>query len=185
MDPIGLVDSINDAAIKIDSGRKGFAIVGEERKGRIAYEKGIAEALNAFKEAQVSANPQIIITAEYTFLTQELNLCDPSDKNALTSLKSAIESFDDAFRCLEVVENHVIYQEVEKTYRRHKSYRFKGFPKDAFHIACASHKARLSNSLKTVGLDPIEKSLLEQRTLNLTTAQNSYAQKQKTALIAP
>ena len=57
--------------------------------------------------------------------------------------------------------------------------------KDAFHIACASHRARLKNNLSAIGIDPIEKSLLEQRRLNLTAAQDSYAEKQKAALAAP
>jgi hypothetical protein len=36
--------------------------------------------------------------------------------------------------------------------------------------------------LSATGLDLIEKSLLEQRRSNLTTAQNSYVKKQKIAL---
>jgi len=43
----GLIDSIIEAAIIIDSGRRGFAIIGEERVGRISYEKGIAAAFKS------------------------------------------------------------------------------------------------------------------------------------------
>ena len=182
MELIGLVDSINEAAIDIDHGRKGFAIIGEERTGRIAYERGIAAAMNAFKEAQISADPYIIIFLEYAFLSQELQLCDARDKNALVSIKSAVEDFDGAFRCLKLVENHIGYKMVEESYLNRVKYRFKGFPKDAFHVACASHKTRLKNMLTTVGVDLTEKLLLEQRRLNLTTAQNSYVKKQKIAL---
>ena len=182
MEQIGLVDSINEAAVDIDSGRKGFAVIGEERAGRISYENGIADALNAFKKVQVSADSYTIILAEYTFLTQEFHLCDARDRNSLTSLTSAIESFDEAFLCLEIVENHAHYQAVEKSYPHRSKYRLKGFPKDAFHIACASHRTRLQNMLSATGLDLIEKSLLEQRRSNLTTAQNSYVNKQKIAL---
>ena len=60
----------------------------------------------------------------------------------------------------------------------------KGFPKDAFHVACSSHRTRLKNILSAIGVDPIEKSLLKQRHSNLATAQNSYAKKQKFALAA-
>ena len=181
---IGLLSNISAAVANIDYGRKGFAIIGEERAGRIAYEKGIADALKAFKEVQASADPQTIILAEYTFLIQEFQLCDARDKNALVSLTSAIDSFDDAFCVLKIVENHAHYQIVEESYPRRSEYRVKGFPKDAFHIACVSHRARFKNMLSTIGLDLIEKSLLEQRRSNLTTAQNSYAQKQKIALDA-
>jgi len=52
LDPTGLLRNIYKAALAIDSGRKGFAIIGKERKGRISYEKGIAQAMSAFKEAQ-------------------------------------------------------------------------------------------------------------------------------------
>ncbi|MDR2727758.1 MAG: hypothetical protein LBB56_01400, partial [Chitinispirillales bacterium] len=88
----------------------------------------------------------------------------------------------EAFLCLEIVKNHDHYLAVEKSCPLRSEYRVKGFPKDAFHVACASHKTRLKNSLSTIGLDLIEKSLLEQRRLNLTTAQNSYVKKQKFAL---
>ena len=64
MDLIGLVNSISNAATNIDSGRKGFAVMGKERAGRIAYERGIADALSAFKQAQTSADPQTIILAK-------------------------------------------------------------------------------------------------------------------------
>jgi hypothetical protein len=55
----------------IDAGRKGFATRGKAEEGRISYETGIAEAMSAFKEAQATADPQIIIIAEYTFLNHK------------------------------------------------------------------------------------------------------------------
>ena len=66
----GLITRITDAAANIDAGRKGFATRGKEQEGRISYETGIAEAQAAFQEAQATADPQILILAEYTFLTQ-------------------------------------------------------------------------------------------------------------------
>ena len=76
MERTGLISSVYDAAFSIDFGRKGFATRGKEQEGRISYEEGIAEALTAFKEAQTTADPQTMILAEYTFLTQELQFCD-------------------------------------------------------------------------------------------------------------
>ena len=38
MDLIGYLGRISEAAANIDSGRKGFAIIGKEREGRISYE---------------------------------------------------------------------------------------------------------------------------------------------------
>ncbi|MDR0308152.1 MAG: hypothetical protein LBI42_15160 [Chitinispirillales bacterium] len=185
MDLPGLLNSVYKAAANIDSGRKGFAMIGEERAGRISYEDGINMAISVFKEALLAADPYIILLVEYTFLSQELQLCDERDKNALVSLKSAIESFDEAFLCLKIVGNRSLYTAVEKCFPHRDKYRVKGFPKDAFHIACSSHRTRLKNMLTTTGVDLTEKSLLEQRRLNLTAAQNSYTKKQKLALEHP
>ena len=132
MDLIGLVSSIVDSTVNIDSGRKGFAIVGKEREGHISYERGIAEALSAFQEAQATADPQTIILAEYTFLTQELQFCVETDKDTLRSLGQAIQSFDDAFLALKIIENSTLYQGAENTHPRSKKYRVSGFPKDSY-----------------------------------------------------
>jgi len=183
LDPIGLAAEIYDSVINIYAGRKGFATRGKEQEGRISYEIGIATALAAFKKAQVSADPQAIILAEYTYISQELELCPETDKYSLQSLTSARQGFDDAFLVLQVVEDSVIYRGVDKAFPHHKDYRFKEFPKDAFHIACMAHKARLQNILRSPGIDPIEKSLLEQRLVNLSTAQSGYLAKQEKALV--
>jgi len=177
----GLVDSIHAAAANIDAGRKGFATRGKAEEGRISYETGIAEALSAFKEAQTTADPQIMILAEYTFLTQELQFCEKSDQDSFSSLTKALQSFDDAFLALKAVEEGS-YIVVDQCTPHDKKYRVSGFPKDSFHIACSSHKTRIKNMLRTPGIDPIEKSLLKQRLANLPTAQNGYSEKQKKAL---
>jgi len=179
---IGLVDRIHAAAAKIDAGRKGIATRGKEQEGRIFYEDGIAEAMSAFKEAQATADPQIMILAEYTFLIQELQFCVKTDKDSLNSLTQAIQYFDDAFLVLKVVEDSTLYKAVEQAIPHNKKYRVKGYPKDSFHIACGSHITRIKNMLRTPGIDPIEKSLLKQRLANLPTAQGGYIEKQKKAL---
>jgi len=181
LDLIGLVDSINKAAISIDAGRKGFATRGKAEEGRINYEDGIAVALSAFQEAQTTADPQTIILAEYTFLTQELEFCEKSDKDSLSSLTQAIQSFDDAFFTLQAVEE-AGYKTAEKTYPHNGKYRVNGLPKDAFHIACISHKTRLRNILRAPGIDPIEKALLKQRFVNLSAGQGGYLERQKKVL---
>ena len=181
MDLLGLVDRITAAEINIDSGRKGFAIRGKEQEGRILYETGIARALLAFQEAQSTFDPYTIILAEFTFLSQELELCSKED-SSISSLTQAIHNFDDAFLALEVVENNILYQAVDKATSHHKDYRIKSYPKDAFHVACGSHKTRLKNFDRTPGIDPIEKALLKQRFANLTTAQAGYIKKQKKIL---
>jgi hypothetical protein len=177
-----LLNSITNAVIYIDAGRKGFAARGKEQEGRIFYETGIANAMTAFQQAQTSADPQALILAEYTFITQEFQLCDKTDKDTINSLTQAISSFDDAFLALKVVEDKNKYEGAENTHPHNKKYRVKGFPKDAFHIACFAHKTRLQNVLRAPGIDPIEKSLLKQRLANLSTAQGGYVEKQRKAL---
>jgi hypothetical protein len=185
--PTGLLGKIYEGAVRIDLGRKGFAIEGKERDGRISYEKGIATALSAFMEASnqrfaSAGDPETIFFAEYAFISQELQLCDKSDKDAINSLTNAIQGFDDAFLALEVVDDKNLYQAVEKTHPHRKEYRVKSFPKDAFHIACLSHITRIKNVLRFSGIAPIEKALLKQRLANLYTAQNGYIEKQRIAL---
>jgi len=181
LDAIGLTLDISNAVISIDLGRKGFAIIGKEREGRINYEDGISAALTAFVQAQATADPYIIILAEYTFITQEFALCNKSDKDAINSLIKAISSFDDAFLALQAVEE-TGYKTAEKTYPHDKKYRFMGYPKDSYHLACESHQTRLRNILRAPGIDPIEKALLKQRLANMSTAQKGYLEKQKKAL---
>ena len=182
MDIIGLATSISAFAISIDIGRKGFATRGKAEEGRISYENGISKAMVAFKEAQISADPRIILLCEYTFLNQELQFCDKTDKDTLNSLNNAIQSFDDAFLVLEIVEDAALYHIADKAIPHHKDYRINGLPKDSFHIACGSHKTRIKNILRSPGIDSIEKALLKQRHANSTTAQNSYIEKQKKSM---
>ena len=182
MDLITLANKIINAATSIDAGRKGFATRGKAEEGRINYEDGIAEAMTVFKEAQTSADPQTIILAEYTFLTQELQFCDKTDKDSINSLTKAIQQFDDAFLALKAVEK-LDYKIADDIFPHYGKYRFRGFPNDSFHIACHSHTARLRNILKTPGLDSIEKALLKQRFVNLSAGQGGYVELQKKALL--
>jgi hypothetical protein len=130
----GLVNRVYEAAANIDLGRKGFATIGKAEEGCISYEDGIATAVSAFREAQSTSDPQTIILAEYTFITQEMQFCDKSDKDSLSGLTQAIQSFDDAFRALQAVEKPG-YKTAEETYPQNGKYRVCGFPKDSFHIA--------------------------------------------------
>ena len=153
----------------------------KRKKGVFPMRTALPRAMTAFKEAQATADPQTIILAEYTFLTQELEFCEKSDKESINSLTKAMQFFDDAFLALQAVEDSG-YKIVDKTTPHHKDYRISGYPKDAFHIACGSHKTRIQNILRAPGIDPIEKALLKQRLANLPTAQNAYIEKQKKAL---
>ena len=182
MDVTGLVTEIYAATAAIDFGRKGFATRGKAEEGRISYEEGISAALSAFNDAQSTADPQVIILVEYTFLNQELQFCEKTDTDSHSSLTQAIQSFKDAFLVLKLAEDSTLYQATEKSYPRNEKYRVKGFPKDSYHIAINAHRTRLRNMLRTPGVDPIEKALLKQRYANLATGQKGYLEKQEKAL---
>jgi hypothetical protein len=181
MDLPGLINKVFFSVENIDLGRKGAATDGKEHAGRISYEDGISSALTSFEEAQTSADPQTLILTEYTFLEQELMFSNEADTDTRSSLSQAIHSFDDALLSLEAVED-AGYKIAEKTHPHSPQYRVQGLPKDAFHIACIAHRTRLRNILRAPGINMKEKAVLQQRTANMTTAQNSYIAKQKAAL---
>ena len=113
----------------------------------------------------------------------ELQLCSETDNDSLIVFQ-AEQSFDGAFLALQVVENGCYYKEADKTYPRHKNYRINGFAKDAFHVARRAHKTRLKNTLRSPGIDLMEKDLLKQSFANLAVAQSGYIVKQEKALKA-
>ena len=139
--------------------------------------------MSTFLEAYASGDPKTAILVEYTFIAQELQFCDKTDKDAFGSLTQAIKNFDIAFLCLEAVEDITGYKVADKTWPHLPKYRIEGFPKDAFHVACMSHKTRIRNILRSPGIDAIEKTLLKQRFANLSAAQKAYMKKQKETLV--
>ena len=182
MDLTGLLTDILLATTKIDKGRKNLATNGLEHAGRLFYEDGISSTLTIFENAQTSADPHAMILIEKTFLQQELQFCDETDVTTRSSLTQAIQSFEDALRSLKIVEDNTLYKAAEATYLTASKYRYRGFPRDAVHLACAAHRTRLQNSLRTPGLNMIEKTVITQRTVNMTAIQSAYTEKQKKAM---
>jgi hypothetical protein len=130
-------------------------------------------------------DPQTIVLAELAFLQQELQFCEKTDNGTKSSLTQAIQSFEDALRACEAVQE-AGYKTAEKTWPRNPKYRFRQMPKDAFHIACISHRTRIQNILKVPGMNMTEKALYQQRFANMTAAQHSYfALQQKRLFEAP
>jgi hypothetical protein len=68
MDLTSFINELSFYANAIDIGRKGLATDGEEHEGRISYERGISGTLTAFQQAQLTADPQTLIVAEYTLI---------------------------------------------------------------------------------------------------------------------
>jgi hypothetical protein len=182
MDLVGLANSIVIGASVIDKGRKYLATDGFEHTGRLYYEDGLSLALTTFKNSQNSADPQAIILVELTFLQQELQFCHETDAITQSSLTQAIQSFEDALRSLKIVEDSTLYKAADATYPTSPKYRYHSFPRDAIHLACTAHRTRLQNSLRTPGINIIEKTVLTQRAANMTAIQAAYMEKQRKAL---
>jgi len=153
MDLIGLVNKVLKSTARIDKGRKGLKTDGEEHQGRIYYEEGIAGASKAFSQALSTGNPKTILATEEAFIVQELKYCSDDDIYSRSSLTQALQSFEDAFLCFESVEDHTGYKAAEKTWPHTSKYRLKNYPKDAFHLACISHRTRLQNVLRAPGIN--------------------------------
>ena len=143
MEKTGLVYRIISATASIDAGRKGFATRGKAEEGRISYERGISAALTAFKEAQTSADPQILVLAEYTFISLELQFCDKSDTDSLSSLNQAIQSFDDAFIALKAIEKPG-YKTAEETYPHKGTFLVLNFRTNRHPFQCGSYTPAMS-----------------------------------------
>jgi hypothetical protein len=183
LDRAGLLNKIFIAVYYIVHGRKGLSTDGTEHEGRITFEKGLSEAMQAFREVQSVQDLEIMLLAEYTFLGQELEFCSSTETNAISSLTQAMRSIDDALRVLEIIENSDAYKSAEKAFPRKDKYRIHTMPKDAFNIACIAHRTRITNTLRTPGINKTELALFEQRLANMSTAQQVYWEKQKKALV--
>jgi hypothetical protein len=97
---------------------------------------------------------------EEVFLQQELNFCNEADTDTKSSLALAVQSFEDALRCLKTVEHPTGYRFAETAFPGNPKYRIGGYPRDAFHLACIAHRTRLRNILRVPGINMIEKALL-------------------------
>ena len=181
MDRIGLLDNIIISEADIAQGRIWLNTDGMEREGRISYQRGLAMALDTFQTVQKLASEDLalLILAEYTFIAQELELCDPMDSQATSSLQNALLSFDDAFLTLTAVADATLYRGAEMTHPHSVKYRIRGMPRDAFHIMCVAHRTRLNNILRSPGINLSEKNLLIQRLENINAAQSAYLEKQQ------
>ncbi|GHT52435.1 hypothetical protein AGMMS49982_12660 [Bacteroidia bacterium] len=112
------------------------------------------------------------------FGREELRYCNAAE----TDVIAGIESFNDALRVLETVQDVAAYRSVETSYPRAPKYSHKGMPKDAFHIACLAASTRRRNTLSTPGINGVERDVYAQRAKNTVAMQNAYWKLQQNAL---
>jgi hypothetical protein len=174
------------AVSTINKGRRSIATPGEAENGRINFEKGHAIALQTFQEALSSGDVEIILLAEYLFVTHELADSEGDEMEGKASAEAALQSFDDAFLALKVVDNPAAYRGVEMAFP-HRSqcrsqWRYKGLPRDAFHVAMIAHKTRLKNGISRLGLPKLDRELTKTRISALGAIQQVYCAKQHAVL---
>jgi hypothetical protein len=184
MERAGLLNSIVQGVYNIYLGRQGLAAEGDEGAGRILFSTGLSDALKIFKEVHSNAayDLETLLLVEYAYLTEERRYCGPAEPGVFASMTAALASFDDALHALEAVQDAVGYKAADKTWPHQPKYRYHNMPKDAFHIACNAHRTRLNNTLRTPGINAVEREVYEQRAENMSAAQNAYLNKQQSAL---
>jgi hypothetical protein len=182
MEKSGLSDDMIDAVIDIARGRLGMITDGQEHEGRLTFESGIRQAHKVFTEARASGDPELMLLAEYTFMSQMLEYATENDIVGRSRAQAAIDSFEDAFLSLQALADATAYQAVEKAFPHRGQWRYKGLPRDAFHVAMLAHKTRIMNSISMIGVNPLDVSLAELRHAVAVTAQQVYREKQQVIL---
>jgi hypothetical protein len=182
MDQNGLSIDIFNAGWYIAKGRKSVFIQGEEQEGRKNFERGHALARKTFQEALDTGDVQLVLLAENLFVAQELAESEADEKEGIASAKKAIERFDDAFLALEVVAHSDVYHLVDKAFPHDREHRHNGLPRDSFHVACDSHKARLKNGLSRIGIAKLDRELAKVRLAAVNAIQEVYCGMQEQAL---
>jgi hypothetical protein len=185
MDRTGLlVETILQSVYSIDLGRKGLAKKGTTEEGRELFSDGLLTALDVFKEVHdnMADDMETAIHVEHAYQTEEQRYCNDAEPEVLASTTAALASFEDALLALKVVNDATLYQGADKTWPHLPKYRYKDMPKDALHIACMANYTRINNTLRTPGINPIERQVFEQRQKNMKAMQSAYLAKQNTAL---
>jgi hypothetical protein len=145
----------------------------------LSYQEGLNKTLELLQDVGKSNLPEVVLAVEKVFLLQEKETYANSSE-MVNSIKPALADMDSAYAALELVSgDHQAYQKAATTYSgKHLS---AGLPLDAFREFVKSHKARLTNRLRSVSSVP-EKNILRQRKENLISANKCYITLQRHAL---
>lgn len=181
MEKIGLIADMSDAVEQIAVGRTGLETDGREHDGFIEFSEGINKASVLYTEAANSGDCELMIVAEYTYLSKELEYAQDGETGAEASAAAALESFDDALLVLKAVENKN-YEYAELAFPHRGKWRYNGYPNDAFHVGCTAHITRIKNGLSRFGVNRNDRALAQLRIRMFETAQRLYLEKQKRIL---
>jgi hypothetical protein len=174
---------VADAVSLIAQGRKKHFEDGKAEEGLQQFKQGSILLKKAFGDVTSTGDVELVLRCEYLFLRHEIAFGRSKEKRARVSAEKALEVIQDAFRVVDVVKDSVAYKSVDKAYPLNNTkWRYKGFPNDAFHIACKSHIARLNNGLSRYGISDIDIDLITMRIDALKAIEDIYCGLQETAL---
>jgi hypothetical protein len=155
---------------------------GTAEAGLANFRRGHALVDQIFKEAHASGDPELMLLAELTYNMQELIESTEGEPVARSSTEAAVRYFEAAMDTFPIVRNPELYQAVDTAFSPHPAYRYKDFPKDAVHAACASDITRIKNALRRIGIPEADISLADARIAMLRAAQESYCALQREVL---
>jgi hypothetical protein len=164
------------------AGRINRSIKGQAEKGLEDFYKGLDDLMIIVRDAITSDDPFIMTLVEYTIIAEELVSAGPEEVHGRSSYEEAMREFDDAFRCIPLVDDKELYKAVEKSYPTRSKYRYKKMPLDAYHAAYKSHKIRMNNNRRRIGIDSKELELQTLRDKLYIAAQECYRSKQADVL---
>jgi tetratricopeptide (TPR) repeat protein len=181
MEKNGLFIDMQDGVADLAKGRRMLYIEGTEVEGLKSYKEGYEQIISLFKEAIATGDPEIMLLAELYYTARELYESQGNEPVAKTSAQAAVRKFDEALQIVKVVQNQG-YSLVHKAFSTEKAFRHKGMPKDAFHIAFLSDRARVKNGLSRLGLSPEDRDIALGRVDLIDGAMDCYMELQRKSL---
>jgi len=97
LEKTGLIADMVAAVASIAAGRSTFEIDGREHEGMVNFKEGMAAAYTLYEDGIQSGDCELMLLAEYTYLSEEAEYSEPDQKGADASAAAALQSFDDVF----------------------------------------------------------------------------------------
>jgi hypothetical protein len=182
LDQIGLTTNLTRAVDLITNGRIALRTKGKEAQGRDDFHEGLLAAIDIYNKILKQNDIFMMLLCENFFLTKELESATSREGKAITSYQAALVEYDDAFNCLERVQDPQRYKDAVAVISHKSNFQHHSQPKDGFIVAMLGHPTRLRNSMKVLGIDPDEQNLRELRIQVCNKALELYMQKQEAAL---
>jgi hypothetical protein len=184
MEKNGLLSDMRNAVANLAEGRRKLYTEGTEVEGLKSYQKGYKVIVSLFKEALATGDPEMILLAELFYTVSELNESHSNEPVAKNSAQAAVRKFEEALQAVRVICNPAYdYGVVHKVFSTEKAFRHKGMPKDAFHIAFLSDRARVKNGLSRLGLSPEDRGIALGRVDMIDGAIDCYMELQRKSLL--